>query len=181
MLAAGLAIIARRQGAAHGADDVLLDAYASFALPLLTYALVGAAVGGGSLRASAAPLVAYGATPARAALASVVVAGAACALAGSLLGACVAVLAHGTGDPPVLRDGLTSAYAGGLGGLAYASWYALGSSFGRRGGGRIALLLADFVAWGDDGVLGMLTPRAHVRSLLGGETVLDLTGRASGS
>jgi hypothetical protein len=178
-LAIGLALTARHQGATHGADQVLLDGYASFALPLLAYVLVGATFGGRSARASAAPVVAFGAAPADVAIAEVVVAAATCVIGGSLLAALVALIAHGAGDPPALRDALTSAYAGCFGGAAYGSWFALGSGFGRRGGGRTVLLLLDFVVAGDDGVLALITPRGHVRSLLGGEAVLDLPGRAS--
>jgi hypothetical protein len=180
LLAIGLAVTAKRTGAAHGADRALLEGYAAFALPLLSYALVGAALGGRSMGGSIAPVVAFGAAPARAATATLVVSCAACAVAASLLAAAVAAIAHGTGDPPLLRDAATSAYAGGLGGLAYAGWLSLGASFGRKGGGRVALLLVDFLATGDDGAFAMLTPRAHVRSLLGGAEVMDLTGRASG-
>jgi hypothetical protein len=179
LLALGLAFAARRAGTSHGADHVLLDGYAAFALPLLTYALVGAALDARSVAGATAPLVAFGASPGRAAAAGVLVGAAGCALAGSLLAASVAALAHGPGDPPAMRDALTSAYAGGLGGLAYASWYALGASFGRRGGGRLALLVVDFLASGDDGVFGMVTPRAHVRNVLGGPAVMDLSERAS--
>jgi hypothetical protein len=180
LLALGLALAARREGAAHGADRVLLEGYASFALPLLSYALTGGALGARSLGASGAPLVAFGASPTRAAAASIAVAAAACAASGALLAGAVAALAHGTGDPPALRDALTSAYAGAVGGLAYASWFALGAGFGRRGGGRVVLLLVDFLASSDDGVIAMMTPRGHVRSLLGGPAVMDLPARASG-
>jgi hypothetical protein len=179
ILALGFALTARRSGAAHGADRVLLEGYAAFALPLLSYALVGAALGARSMKASTASLVSFGASPSRAALAEVLVSAAGCAVAGSLLAAAVAALAHGAGDPPAVRDALTSAYAGCLGGLAYGSWYALGAGFGRRGGGRVVLLLVDFLASGDDGVMAMATPRAHVRSLLGGVPVMDFSGRAS--
>lgn len=178
-LALILAVTARHAGSAHGADHVLLDGYASFALPLLAFAVVGGALGARSIGASTASMVAFGASPFRAAAAGVLVGGAACAATGALLAAGVAAIAHGSADPPALRDALASAYAGGLGGLGYASWFALGAGFGRRGGGRVALLLVDFVVSGDDGVLGLVTPRAHVRSLLGGPLVMDLPGRAS--
>jgi hypothetical protein len=178
-LAVALAVVTRRQGSAHGADRVLLEGYASYALPLLAYAIVGATLGGASMKASTAPLVAFGAAPGRAAAMQVLVAAAGCAVSAALLGAAVAAVAHGSADPPVARDALTSAYAGGLGGLAYASWFALGASFGRAGGGRMALLFADFVVSGDDGALAALTPRGHVRSLLGGLPVLEWPERAS--
>lgn len=180
VLALVLAAMARRAGSVHGADHVLLEGYASFALPLLSYAVVGGALGARSMKASTTSMVAFGASPERAAAASVVVAAAACAVVGALLASAVAAVAHGSADPPALRDALTSAYAGGLGGLAYASWYALGAGFGRRGGGRVVLLVVDFLVSGDDGMLAMATPRAHVRSLLGGLEAMELSPRASG-
>jgi hypothetical protein len=177
-LALGLAAVAHAEGATHGADRVLLEGFASYALPLLAYALVGATLGARSMGGSVQSLVALGAAPARAAAAAVAVAAGACASGGAVLAGLVAAIAHGSGDPPALRDALTSAYAGGLGGLAYASWFSLGASVGRRGGGRVVLLLVDFVLSGS-GVLGALTPRAHVRSLLGGALALDMPERAS--
>ena len=51
------------------------------------------------------------------------------------VGALVAALAHGAGDPPVARDALASAWVAGLGGAAYASLFCFGASFGKRGGG----------------------------------------------
>jgi len=70
LLASWLALAARRSGATHGADRVLLDGYAGYALPLLAYAIVGAALGGGSLAAAIAPVVTFGASKHRAAIAT---------------------------------------------------------------------------------------------------------------
>ena len=66
-----------------------------------------------------------------------------------------------------------------LGGTAYASFYALGATFGRRGGGRIAVLILDFLAAGAEGVFALATPRAHVANLLGGAAVMGWPERAS--
>jgi hypothetical protein len=178
VLALGMAAMARAEGATHGADRVLLEGFGAYALPLVAYALVGATLGARSMGGSVAPLVAIGASPGPAAAAAVAVAAAACTSGGAVLAGMVALIAHGSGDPPALRDALTSAYAGGLGGLAYASWFSLGASVGRRGGGRVALLVVDFVLSGS-GVLEALTPRAHVRSLLGGALAMDLPERGS--
>jgi hypothetical protein len=145
---------------------------------LLAYAVVGASLGGGSLAAAIAPVVTFGASRRRAALATLLTATLGCAAAAAVLAAMVAAVAHGEGDPPRLRDAVTSAYAGMLGGAAYASWYALGATFGRRGGGRVALLVLDFIA-GGEGVPALATPRAHVMNLLGGAPVMGWPERAS--
>jgi hypothetical protein len=179
ILAVALAVAARVRGATHGADHVLIGAFASLVLPLLAYALVGAALGTRSLAASGAPLVAFGALPSRVAAASLVVTVGSCALLSAATALCVAVLAHGGADPPVVRDAVASAYAGSLGGAAYAAWFSLGASFGRRGGGRAAALVLDWLLNGVGGALSLVCPRGHVRNLFGGAAPLDLPGRAS--
>jgi hypothetical protein len=179
VLALGFALAARWWGAVQGADHVLVDAYATLILPLLVYTLVGAVLGGRSLAAATAPLVVFGASPARAALATVAVAVAASVAAGAFVAALVAIVAHGSGDPPAARDALASAYAGALGGAAYAGWFALGASFGKRGGARTWLLIVDWVLGLGRGPVAIITPRAHLRSLLGGAAPMDWSGRAS--
>jgi hypothetical protein len=178
-LALALAISARTQGVAHGADRVLLDAYGAIVLPLLAFGLVGSLVGSRSLSANLAPLNAYGAPPVLTAATTLGVALVPTVALGAVLAALVAIVAHGSGDPPVARDALASAYAGALGGMAYASLFALGSSFGRRGGGRALLLVADWLLGAAGGVTSLLTPRAHLRNLLGGTAPMDLSGGAS--
>jgi len=178
-LALVFAMAARERGAAHGADHVLLETYGALALPLVSFVIVGAIVASQSLRASTAPMVAFGAQPARAAAASIAVAAACCAVVGAGVAAIVAVVAHGIADPPRLHDAIVSAYVGALGGAAYAAWFSLGASFGRRGGGRVALLVVDWILGANDGAGALLSPRGHVRNLLGGAAPMDLSQRAS--
>jgi hypothetical protein len=178
-LAIALAASARAHGLAHGADRVLLDACGAVVLPLLAFGLVGTAVGSRSFPASHAPLTAIGASPILAAGATLAVALATCAAVGAVLACLVAIVAHGSGDPPALGDAFASAYAGALGGAAYASLFALGSCFGKKGGGRGLFLLADWVVGASGGPLSALTPRAHLRNLLGGAGPMNLSGAAS--
>lgn len=178
-LAVAVALTAHSRSAAHGADHVLIATYGAYVLPLLAYGLVGALVGWQSLRSSAAPAVAFGAPPVRAASAVVAVAAGACMAAGALLAAAVAVVAHGVDDPPLVRDALVSAYAGVLGGAAYGAWFSLGAAFGRRGGGRSLFLVVDWVLGATRGAGALVTPRGHVRSLLGGAGPMDLSQRTS--
>ena len=180
-LALGLALaaLARSEGAPNGADHVLVGAFGAFVVPLLAYTLVGGCIGGGSLRASVASTVAFGAPPARSAAVTVglgvLVAAGLCAA----LGAVLAAVAHGVDDPPVARDVLTSAYAGALGGAAYAALFALGASLGRRGGGRAMMLVADWILGSNDSAVALLAPRAHLRNLLGGSPPWGMGERGS--
>jgi len=178
-LAFVFAMAARERGSAHGADHVLIDTFGALALPLLSYVIVGATVASKSLRASTASVVAFGAQPTRAAAAAIAVAAASCAVVGAVVAAGVAVVAHGIADPPRFKDAAESAYVGVLGGAAYAAWFSLGASFGRRGGGRIVLLLVDWILGATSGAGALLTPRAHLRNLLGGAPPMDLSQRAS--
>jgi hypothetical protein len=97
----------------------------------------------------------------------------------AVLAALVVVVAHGVDDPPLARDAMVSAYVGALGGATYAAFFAMGASFGRRGGGRTVLLVLDWLIGGATGVLGAVTPRAHLRSLLGGAPCDAMSERAS--
>jgi len=178
-VAVAFAIASRWRGSSHAADRALLDAYGPLVLPLLAYAIAGGVVGARSLSRSGAPLVAFGASPTRAAAVAVLVAVVACTVGGACLAAAVDILAHGSADPPLGRDAMASAYAGGLGGAAYGAWFMLGASFGKQGGGRLALLVADWMLGAGDGAAALLTPRGHLRNLFGGPPPVDLPERAS--
>jgi hypothetical protein len=179
LLALGFALAARSRGSAHGADHALLEGYGALVLPLLAFALVGALVGPRSLRASTAPVVSFGASPAIAAAATATLGVLACSAVAAALAAGVALLAHGASDPPRAADALASAYAGALGGAAYAALFSLGATFGRRGGGRTLFLVADWLLGAGSGTTAALTPRGHLRNLLGGASPLGWSGRAS--
>jgi hypothetical protein len=178
VVCAALAVAARAHGSPHAADHLLIGLFGGYALPLLAYALVGAAIGARSLTASGAALTAFGAPPLRVAVVSVLVAIGATAVASAIIAAGVALLGHGPGDPPLGRDALASAYAGSLGGAAYASLFSLGATFGKRGRGRAVLLIADWLLGGVDG-LSLPLPRGHVRNVLGGAAPLEWSQRAS--
>ncbi len=179
LLALSIAVLARSRGAAHGADHVLLGTYGALVLPLLAYVIVGTVLGARSLAGSTAPLVAIGASPRPAAAVTVAVALVACAGTGCVLATSLALLAHGSADPPLAGDAMASAYAGALGGAAYASWFSLGAAFGRRGGGRSIFLVIDWLLGAGSGTAALVSPRGHLRNLLGGTPPMELSGRAS--
>lgn len=178
-LALAIGLFARAQGMVHSADHVLVDVVGALILPLLVYLLVGAMLGAGSVAASVSPLVAFGARPSSVAVTLVGVGAVACCFCGAVLAATVALLAHGSGDPPRLRDAIASAYVGGLGAGSYACWFFFGAAFGRRGGGRPIALVLDWLLGTQDGCTALFTPRAHVRNLFGGSPPVDLPERAS--
>jgi hypothetical protein len=178
-LALAIGLFARAQGLVHSADHVLVDVVGALILPLFVYLLVGAMLGAGPVAAVASPLVGFGARPSSVTVTLVGVGAVACCLCGAVLAATVAVLAHGPGDPPRVRDAIASAYVGGLAGATYACWFFFGAAFGRRGGGRPLALILDWVLGAQDGAAALFTPRAHVRNLLGGAPPLDLPERGS--
>jgi hypothetical protein len=174
-----VAAVAERRASAPAAGHVLLGVFGSIALPLLVYVVVGATVAGqGVLRASR-PLVAVGGDPMRVAAATILVAAAVSALLGALLSPLVAAIAHGPSDPSLARDLPTTAWIGALAGATYAAWFALGAATTRSGVGRGALLAVDWILGVGTGAGAVLTPRAHLRNLLGGAPPLDLSQRAS--
>jgi hypothetical protein len=173
------AIIARRAATGHGADHALLGMYSAIALPFLAYTVLSGVLGRDGLGRSGLVLANFGASPGRVAIFAVTVAVSASGFLGGGLGALVDALAHGPLDPPLAQD-LARAFAGGaLGGAAYAAFFALGASFGARGFGRSVLLVLDWIFGAGTSASALFTPRAHVRSLLGGSAPLDVPGRAS--
>jgi hypothetical protein len=171
------ALAAREEGTS--ASSVLQTVFGALSLPLLCFAVAGAVLEGGALQRATRALTSFGALPARVALATIAVAVVACALLSAVAGAGVAIVAHGPGDPPLAHDAAATAWVATLGGAAYGALFCFGSSYGKRGGGRVAALVLDWMLGAGTGTLASFTPRAHVRSLLGGESVLLLPGRAS--
>ncbi|MDR5382612.1 hypothetical protein RHO70_25865, partial [Salmonella enterica subsp. enterica serovar Typhimurium] len=73
-------------------------------LPLLTYGIVSASLGGMGLRPALRGLLALGTQPSRAALSLVLFPMAASALLGAVVSVLVSVIAHGPGDAPLTSD-----------------------------------------------------------------------------
>jgi len=179
VLAVVPAVLEWARATGHGADHALLGFYAAISLPFLAYSALSAILGRDGLGPSGIALANFGAPPGRVALSAVTVAIAASALLGGAVGAVVAVVAHGPLDPPVGMDAARAFAAGSLGGAAYAAYFALGAAFGARGYGRSILLVLDWVLGSDVSASALLTPRGHVRSLLGGAAPLEVSSRVS--
>jgi hypothetical protein len=167
------ALVERRVGSA-GAVDRTLTATFNLVIPLATFGLAAEACGRGNLREGVWSAARHGVARRDVALGAVLAA----ALASGALAALYAVLAvavaHAPGNPPFATDALTSAWVAALAAAAYTGWFALGSTFGRRGGGRWLVLLADFLIGGGVGLAGAILPRANAASLLGGTAPLGL-------
>ncbi len=171
-LVLGSAWLERRRGAVHGVDHAL-DLYASIAVPLLVYALVSVAVGAESLAGSGRAILTLGARPLRVALATVLVTAAVSAVLAGGLGALAVAFAHGAGDPPLAQDALHTLGFGALAAIAYAAYFMVGAAVTGRFWGRASLVAVDWILGTDDGLGALLTPRAHLRNLLGGEPPFD--------
>ena len=96
------------------------------------------------------------------------------AVVSALLSA-LAVLVASVGEVAEIRmDALTSGWIGALGGAAYVAWFSLGSMWGKAGRGRLFLLAVDWVLGATTSAVAVPWPRAHLRSLLGGDLVVGL-------
>ncbi|HYO94490.1 MAG TPA: hypothetical protein VER33_08250 [Polyangiaceae bacterium] len=163
----------REQGSPSAADMALVHITFGLVVPLLAYLSFDAALAGQAFEQAVNPLARHGGSGREAAVgASFCV----CVLLvgyGAALGALTVLVSRGGGDARVLADAWASSWIGAVAGLAYGAWYTLASTLGKRGGGRIGLLLTDWVLGASTGFLAVPFPRAHIRSLLGGTPALD--------
>jgi hypothetical protein len=164
-----------RQHAELGAADRALGGAAlGVALPLVAYIASDSALGRRNLRSVLDPLVRHGASPAAASAGLVGALSAALALSGVAIALSTTLFARRLGDGALLLDLFSSAWIFALGGAVYGAWFALASTFGKRGGGRKWFLAFDFVLGVSNGVLALPWPRSHLRNLVGGAPPLDL-------
>lgn len=178
LLAVVFAVSARARGSTTGADHVMRGAFSFLVVPLIAYGVVGATLGTAGLRRGIRGMVALGAAPRSAALASVLVAIATSALLSGALGAVVCAVAHGSGDPPLARDLVASLWIAALGGGTYGAYFSAGSAIG-KGAMRGVFLALDWIIGGGAGVGALITPRGHLTSLLGGPLCADLSQQTS--
>ncbi|WP_394846630.1 hypothetical protein LZC95_04085 [Pendulispora brunnea] len=181
LVAIVVAFAARRMGSSGGGiDRALLGGFGSVAMPLLSFAVVGATLSSDSLKTAIRPVVALGASPAHAALATVLTGMLTSAALSGMLGI-VVVLAAGSAH--VASDLVSALWIGALGGACYAAWFSFGATFGQRGAGRATLLVFDYLFGATSGgtvsAIALLTPRGNVHSLLGGVSPSDISQRTS--
>ncbi|HEY2368297.1 MAG TPA: hypothetical protein VGH87_17990 [Polyangiaceae bacterium] len=174
----GATLLARQQSASS-ADRSLLGLFVPFVMPLVTYAIASAALGGEGLVGATRPLVRFGASPQLTALAAGVVTTIASAVVCAIVGALLVVAAHNAGDPPIGHDAALTAYAAGLAGAAHGAFFVLGSIVGARGGGRGVALVVNWICGASPSFVSVFVPYAHARSLLGGAPAATLSQRES--
>lgn len=166
VLLAALAGRLEHRAAASQAVDRALASVFDLVIPLASFALVSIVVGRQRLQDAVWPLARFGADRRFVAAGQVLAAAAAAALVGGLAALLAVVMAHGPTSQPLARDALTSGWIGALTAGAYAGWLSLGATFLRGGGGRIAVLLVDFLV-GGVGLVAWVMPRGLAMNLLG--------------
>lgn len=156
----------------YSLDRTLLGVAFGLALPLYCYWVFESALDRRGLLGLVSPLTRHGADARMLSFGLVIALTAACALAGLVfaLGALLATVGFGSA---FLRELVPCVWGGALAGCAYAGLFALASRFQRIG--RVAVLLGDWLLGSGSGVFALPFPRGHVRSLFGGEAVLDLS------
>jgi hypothetical protein len=98
---------------------------------------------------------------------------------GVLLAGTAASVAHDPTTLSLAADVTASGWIAALTASAYAGLYALGSTFGSRGGGRTWALVFDFAFGGTGQTAALFFPRGHAANLLGGEPPMMLPQWAS--
>lgn len=166
----------------HGraaADRALTSAVFGVALPLLAFLTAELAFSRDRVERALRTLARHGVSRRLAGL------GIWLALAGALAAAtlacalCALVSAYSLSDPRLWSDLGASTSIALLAGSAYAAWYTLAASFGSAGGGRKWLLVLDWLLGSATSWVALPWPRGHVRNLLGGTPVADLSQLAS--
>jgi hypothetical protein len=180
LLVSGMALFAigvleRQSDALSAPDDALSGAVFGIALPLLAYLVSERVCDGTRLDRSVDGVARHG-TDRRAALLGVLLAAALCtALAGALVTIAALLGAHAPGSHALVSDLRASVGIAAFVGAVYALYFAAASLLGKRGGGRKWALIIDFVLGAGGSPLALPWPRGHVRNLLGGEPVLELS------
>lgn len=156
------------------APDRALGVVLRLVLPLVAFALGSIATARQRLGEATWPLARFGAPRAQVAVGMMIVTAAATALIGTAATALALVVAYG-GLPGLAIDLVVSAWITALGAAAYVAWFSFGGAFLRRGRGRWLVLVADFALGGGAGAVAVCWPRAHLRSLGGGEAIAGIS------
>jgi hypothetical protein len=171
----GVALLERAEGRAGAADRALSGGAFGVALPLLCYFLAGRVCAGSSSKDAVTPLARHGLDRYGLALGLSLPPALCAALFAAFSGVLVVLVTRGTDDAKLVSDALTSLWIGLVAGGAYTAAFLGASAYGRAGRGRTWLLAADFVLGAGNSVLALPWPKSHVRNLLGGSAVLDLS------
>jgi hypothetical protein len=170
-----ISVLERQSDTASAPDDALSGAVFGIALPLLAYLVSERVCAGERLERSVDGVARYG-TNRRAALLGLLLASALCtALAGALITVVALLGAHAPHSTALAADLSASVGIALLAGAVYALYFGAASLLGKRGGGRKWALVIDFVLGAGGSALAAPWPRGHVRNLLGGAPVGELS------
>jgi hypothetical protein len=170
-----ISVLERQSDAASAPDDALGGAVFGIALPLTAYLVSERVCAGERLERSADGVARYG-TNRRAALLGLLLASALCtALVGALMTIVALLGAHAPRSAALGADLRASVGIAAISGAVYALYFGAASLLGKRGGGRKWALIIDFVLGAGGSALAAPWPRGHVRNLLGGEPVVELS------
>ena len=179
VLVALIALAEKRAALFGAASRVLQSDVFGFILPVALLLISRRILAPARLDMAATPLARFGPSRRAIALGLILASAIGSALIGGAAGAIAAALAHDPTAPAAFADALSSAWIGALGAAAYAAYFAFGATYGRSGGGRFAVLVADALLGSTAGIGAVLTPRAHIQNLLGGEPPMLMTQHAS--
>ena len=168
------ALFERRTGSALATDRALAGVALGLVLPLFAHGTVSRALAGTRLDSALSEIARHGGSRKSATLGVLLVVVPALALTGATLAAVAVVVTRAPLDPLLVRDAMTSSWIGALGGACYAAWFMLGSTLGRRGGGRGWALALDWVLGAGATAIALPLPRGHLRNLLGAEPILAM-------
>jgi hypothetical protein len=171
----GVALLERAQGAVGATDRALSGGAFGIALPLVGYFLVARVSAGTSLRGALSPLARHGMDRRALTLGLSIPPMLLAAAFAAISSVIVVLVTRGLGDPRLAADAFTSFWIGLVSGTAYVAAFIGASAFGRHGQGRVWLLVADFLLGAGDSFLALPWPKGHVRNLLGGSAVLELS------
>ena len=170
-----IGVLERQSDAPSAPDDALQGAVFGIALPLLAYLVSERVCEGKRLDRSVDGVARYG-SDRRAALLGLLLASALCsALVSALLTVAALLGAHAPRAPSLIADLRASVGIAILAGVVYALYFGVASLLGKRGGGRKWALIVDFVMGAGGSALAAPWPRGHLRNLLGGEPVVELS------
>jgi hypothetical protein len=149
------------------AVDRSLSSTFRLVLPLYCFAIATAACHRLGLREAAWSVARFGAARRDVALGIILSVVAWSTLGGVVLSIAAVLSAYGSSSRPLLIELFSSGWIGGLVAAAYASWFAVGSTFFDRGRGRWVPLVLDFFLGSGTGAIAAFFPRSHARGLLG--------------
>jgi hypothetical protein len=167
-------LIERRASSLLAADRALGGIALGIALPLVAYGWVARACAGKRLDTGLDELARHGANRRLSALGALVVLAVGASVIGALFAALAVFVARVPADPRLASDLFTSSWIGALAGIAYVCWFGLGSTFGPNGGGRMWLLVLDWMLGAGASAITLPWPRAHIQNLLGAEAPLGM-------